>query len=128
MSLLVVNAIGAADRLLVPVVPHYLALEGLVNLTQAMERIREGIGASADLLGIVLTQVDYRSKVTEEIVGMIRGHYGEAVLDTEVRINVRLSEAPSFGLSIFEHDPSSTGAKAYETLTEEILRKARKAE
>ena len=121
LGLLTVNALTTADYFLVPVTPDYLALEGLVNLLEAVERIRAGIGTTAELLGILLTLADYRLNVTEEIIGMIRKHYGRAVFKTEIRGNVRLKEAPSFGKTIFDYDNGSHGADGYRALTKEIL-------
>ena len=126
LSLLPINALLACDQFLVPVTPQYLALEGLVNLLEAMEKIRSGFGMTARCLGLVLTMVDYRPKVTTEIVEMIRDHYQDLVLDTEIRGNVRLSEAPSFGKSIFSYDPKSSGALAYDQLSQEVLHRCRK--
>lgn len=121
LGLLTVNALVAADFFLVPVPPDFLALSGLVNLLEAVERIRAGIGKAAALLGIVLTMADYRLNVTEEIGTMIRRHYGRAVFKTEIRVNVRLKEAPSFGKTIFDYDGGSAGADGYRELTKEIL-------
>ena len=126
LSMVPINALVAADAFLVPVTPQYLALEGLVNLMTATEQLRRGTGAQAALLGLVLTQVDRRPKVTTEIIDLIRGHYGDRVFKTEIPINVRLSEAPSFGRSIFEHDPSSSGADAYKRLATEFAHRCRK--
>jgi chromosome partitioning protein len=108
------------------VTPHYLALEGLINLMEAVERIRQGIGTVAALLGIVLTLVDYRTKVTSEIAELIRSHYGAQVLETEIRVNVRLTEAPSFGQTIFAYDLHSSGAVAYRRLATEVLHRCGK--
>lgn len=127
LSLLPINALVAADTYLVPVTPHYLALEGLVNLMEAVERVRQGMGTASLQLGLVLTMVDYRNRATREIVDIIRGHYKRQVFKTEIRINVRLAEAPSFGKSIFDYAPSSTGAAAYRRLVTEVLRHCRKA-
>lgn len=126
MSLLPINALIAADKFLVPVTPHYLALEGLVNLLGAVDRVHQGFGRGASLLGLVLTMVDYRTKVSSEIVDMIRGHYKSLVFETEIRMNVRLTECPSFGKSIFDYDPKSPGALAYQQLTQEVLQYTRK--
>lgn len=127
LGLLTVNALTAADFFLVPVTPDYLALEGLVNLMQAVDRIRKGIGKVAAPLGILLTLADYRQNVTEEIGRMIRKHYGDLVLRSEIRGNVRLKEAPSFGKTIFDYDRSCTGAEAYRILTREVLRRVKAA-
>jgi len=123
LGLLTVNALTAADFFLVPVTPDYLATEGLVNLMDAVEKVKAGIGKAADLLGIVLTLADRRLNVTEEIGRMIRGYYGRLVFKTEIRGNVRLKEAPSFGKTIFDYDKGSAGAEAYRELTKEVLQR-----
>jgi len=121
LGLLSVNALVASDFFLIPVTPDYLSLEGLINFLDAVERIRAGIGKTGDLLGIVLTLADHRLNVTEEISRMIRRHYGKTVFRTEVRGNVRLKEAPSFGKTIFDYAARSSGAEAYWKLTKEVL-------
>jgi len=127
LGLLTVNALTAADFFLVPLTPDYLALEGLVNLLEAVARIKAGIGKAADLLGIVLTLADARLNVTEEIAGMIRRHYGRLVFKTVIPVNVRLKEAPSFGKTIFEYDAGSSGAGAYRELAKEVLTRIKTA-
>jgi chromosome partitioning protein len=121
LGLLPVNALVAADYFIIPVTPDYLALEGLVNLTEAVERIRAGIGKAAELLGIVLTLADARLNVTQEVGGMIRKHYGKTVFKTVIPGNVKLKEAPSFGRTIYAYAAGSAGAEAYRELTEEAL-------
>ncbi len=123
LSLLPVNALLAADRFLVPVTPQYLALEGLVNLMEAVDKVQQGFGGGASLLGFLLTMVDYRARVTSEIVKILREHYPDQVLKTEVRVNVRLAEAPSFGKTILDYDGRSSGAEAYRKLAREIQQK-----
>jgi len=123
LSLLPLNALIAADTFLVPVIPQYLALEGLATLTEALECIKNGIGCTTDMLGIVLTQVDRRSKSTGEIIDLIRNHYGDKVFKTEVRINTKLAEAPSYGRTIFQHDFNASGAIQYQALADEIVAK-----
>ena len=126
LSMLSVNAMVAADAFIIPTTPEYLALEGLVGLMDAVEKINEGIGDKCSLLGILLTKVDHRRKVTEEIVKVIRSHYRDQVFKAEVGVDVRLIEAPSFGKTIFQYDRRSTGADAYLQLAGEIIRKGRK--
>ena len=126
LGLLTVNALTAADFFIIPLTPDYLSLEGLVNLMDAVERIKAGLGRAADLLGILLTLADYRLNVTEEIGRMIRGYYGRLVFKTEIRGNVRLKEAPSFGKTIFDYDNGSAGAEAYRQLTKEVLKRINK--
>jgi len=127
LGLLTVNALTAADFFIIPLTPDYLSLEGLVNLMDAVEKIRAGIGGRvAAPLGILLTLADYRLNVTEEIGRMIRGYYGRLVFKTEIRGNVRLKEAPSFGKTIFDYDNGSAGAEAYRQLTKEVLKRINK--
>lgn len=125
MSLLPVNALVACDHYLVPVQPHYLALEGLVNLLDAIDRIKAGIGATGSLLGILLTMVDSRAKVTTEISNIIRKQFQSAVFKTEIKTNIKLAEAPSFGKTIFQYDWNCTGAEAYQSLAKEVILRTR---
>jgi len=125
LSLLAVNAMVAADAFIVPTVPEYLALEGLVGLLAAVQKVHEGIGDKCRLLGILLTKVDHRRRVTGEIINVIREHYGDQVFTTEVGVDVRLVEAPSFGKSIFQYDRRSSGADAYLALAGEIIKKGK---
>ncbi len=121
LSLLSLNALTAAAGVIVPVAPEYLALEGLVNVLEAMEQIRASIGLSAEMLGILLTRVDYRTCAAIEIADMVRGRFGAQVFTAEVRGNVALTEAPSFGQTIFEYAPRSRGADDYRAVAQEII-------
>lgn len=121
LSLLPINSIVAADWFLVPVEPHYLSLEGVGSLLDTVEDVRTGIGEAAELLGLVVTRADFRAKATQQVIDLLREEHGEAVFDTVIRGNVRLSEATSFGVSVFEHAPQSTGADGYRSLTDEVL-------
>lgn len=125
LSLLPLNALLASDAYLVPVSPTYLTVEGLLNLTAAVDRLSQGTGQPLTMLGLVLTMVDYRTRATREVIEQIRQHYGRRVFTTEIRVNVRLSEAPSFGQSIFQYDPASTGAAAYKDLAGEIIKRCK---
>jgi chromosome partitioning protein len=124
LSLLTVNALVACDGFLVPVNPHYLALEGLVALTGAVETIRERIGRSGELLGILFTMVDSRPRASAEIREIIREHYGRKVLRAEIPLTTRIAEAPSFWRTIYEHAPRSKGAESYRAAADEIRRRA----
>jgi len=128
LSLLPINALVASEAFLVPVTPQYLAVEGLVNLMDAVARLRIGMGTPVPLLGLLLTLVDYRARATRELVAMIRGQYGDRVFKTEIRVNVRLSEAPSFGQPIFAYAATSAGAEAYRRLVPELLARCRQVE
>ena len=122
LGLLSINALTAADHTIIPTTAQYLALEGLAGMMNAIDKVRSGIDPSVSVLGILLTIVDRRMKSTGAIIDMIRGHYGKQVFRTEIRINVKLAEAPSYGQDIFAFDPSSTGAACYDAWTDEVLR------
>lgn len=115
------NALAAADRFLIPVVPQFLASEGLEHLIATAERIGLRGGQRTTLLGIVLTIVDYRLQTTRRVVDEVRERFGRRVLAVEVRTNVSLAEAPALGQTIFQYKPYATGAKAYKLLAEEVL-------
>jgi chromosome partitioning protein len=121
MSLLPVNALVACDHYIVPVVPHYLSLEGLAALLDSVERIKAGVGVTGSLLGILLTMVDHRAKVTAEISEIIRKQFADVVFKTEIKTNIRLAEAPSFGQTIFQYDWNCPGAENYQALAKEIV-------
>jgi chromosome partitioning protein len=123
-SLLATNALTAADRFIVPVVPHFLSIEGVANLVQAAERLRETQAAKVQPLGILMSIVDYRVRLTRQNVDAVRRRFGGLVFGIEMRINIRLAEAPEYGKTIFEYDPHSTGAKLFELLAEEFLLRA----
>lgn len=120
-SLAPLNALVAADYYLVPVTPHYLAIEGIRNLCASADRLLARLGVPTRLLGIILTMVDYRAKATRENVARLREEFGSSVFDVEIRINIRLAEAPAAGKTIFEFDDASTGADAYRLVADEFL-------
>ena len=125
LGLLTVNAITASDFFMVTVSPEYLGFEGLLSLMDAVALIKEGIGKAGSFLGIVLTMADYRQKVTKDIGEKIRDKFGDLVFKTEIRVNVRLKEAPSLGKSINEYDRKCAGAKAYRNLSREVVKRIR---
>lgn len=121
LSLLPVNALVASDGFIVPVAPQFLAAEGLSNMLGATERLWARCGTRSRLVGLLLTMVDYRLRATHENVEVIRRHFGTQVFAVEIRVNVRLAEAPGCGQPIFAYDPRATGARAYNLLAEEVL-------
>jgi chromosome partitioning protein len=123
LSLLTVNALVAADRFIVPVTPEYLALEGLVNLMTAVDRIRSGLGDVAALLGILFTLVPPGGRAARDVAALVRERFGDRVFETEIRRDVRLAEAPAFGRTIFEHAPNCRGAEGYAALVRETIRR-----
>jgi chromosome partitioning protein len=125
LSLVSVNALVAADNYVLPTVPHYLSLAGIEGLVGTARRLAEKCGVRPELLGIVLTQVDYRTRASRKNVTAIRERYGQSVFAMEIRTNIRLAEAPEKGQTIFQYDPKSSGAKAYRLLAAELLMRAR---
>ena len=125
LSLLTVNALVASDWLLVPVVPQYLALEGMVDLLSTVQEIREGTGRAARLLGFVMTIADYQFSSTAEYAQQLRQipEFGDKVFDVEIGLDIRLAEAPSFGETIYQYAADSEGAKNYAALTQELLKR-----
>ena len=124
VSLLPVNALTAADALLVPIEPQFLALAGVQSMLAAAERVRASYNRRLALLGILLARVDYRTRDTRDNVARIRAEHGPRVMGVEVRINVRLAEAPAAAQTIFQYDPTATGAGAYRLVAEEFLMRA----
>lgn len=115
------NALVAADAFVAPTVPQYLAVEGLENLLRAVDRLGFRHGKPPELLGILPTMVDYRTRASVENIRRIRERFGDRAFAVEIRINTTLSEAPERGLTIFEHDPTATGARAYGLAAEELM-------
>jgi chromosome partitioning protein len=127
LGILTVNGLAACDAAIVPVVPHHLDAAALERFFDGLERLRERLGRPPAILGVLLTMVDHRTKVTDEVVAQIRRQQGSRVFRTEIPINVRLADAPARGRPIFAHEGWSTGALAYSQLGAEVLRRARKA-
>jgi chromosome partitioning protein len=125
LSLLTLNALAASHAYILPVVPHDLSFQALDRFFEGMDSWRKIIHRRPQLLGILLTMVDYRTKVTEEIVRKIRRAYSGEVFRTSIPVNVRLALAPRHGMTIFEFERWSTGAQAYSRLGAEVIRRAR---
>jgi chromosome partitioning protein len=121
LGLLTVNALVAADRVLVPLQAEFFALEGLSALLGTIERVRGGLNPRLALLGIVLTMADRRNRLSEQVGLDVRTVMGDAVLKTVVPRNVRLSEAPSHGLPALIYDSRCAGSEAYVSLARELL-------
>lgn len=121
LTLLPLNALAAADVFVTPVAPHFLAIDALSSMMAAAERTRAHHNRDLALGGILLTMVDYRSRETRRNVDAIRAEYGDGVFGVEVRVNVRLAEAPAAAQTIFEYAPEATGAAAYRLVAEELL-------
>ena len=120
LGLLTVNALVASKAFLVPLQCEYYALEGLSQLLNTASLIRKNFNPSLELEGIILTMFDSRNNLNHQVVSEIRSHFGDKVFQSVIPRNIRLSEAPGHGLSIFEYDTKSAGAIKYESLSKEI--------
>jgi len=123
LSLLTVNALTAADGVLVPIQTEYFALEGLTELLRTVERVRTTFNPLLSVDGIVLTMYDDRTNLARQVTEDIRSHFGEKVFTTVIPRNVRLGEAPSFGKPVLAYDIKSRGAEAYLALAREFARR-----
>jgi chromosome partitioning protein len=121
LSLLTVNALRAADGVLVPLQAEYYALEGLTALLDTIGRVREVLNPDLAVDGLVLTMFDGRNSLARQVQDEVRTHFGAQVFQTVVPRNVRLSESPSHGVPVLLYDPTSRGARAYQALAEELL-------
>jgi len=121
LGLLTVNALTAADAVLVPVQSEYLALEGMSQLVDTIERVREALNPGLEIEGVLMTMYDDRTNLARQVVEEVRGVFGDQVYRTVIPRNVRLGEAPSHGKAIFLYDIRSRGAEAYLSLAQEFL-------
>jgi chromosome partitioning protein len=118
------NCFAAADRLVVPLQCEYYALEGIAMLTRVINQVREnGINPGLDILGVVMTMFDSRTRLGQSVVAEVRQHFGEKVFETVIPRTTRLAEAPSHGKPIMAYDPYSAGAAAYEVLSGEVAQR-----
>ena len=120
LGLLTVNALTAADEVLVPIQCEYYALEGLGQLLRNLRLIRQNVNHDLTLNGIVLTMFDSRTKLAEQVVAEIRSYFGHRVYGSVIPRSVRVSEAPGFGRPVITYDPASRGAQAYRALAQEF--------
>ena len=121
LGLLTINALVAADAIVVPVQCEYYALEGLGQLLRTIDLVRDGLNPDLRIAGVVLTMFDARTRLAEQVVAEVRRHFGDSVYDTVIPRSVRLSEAPGFGRPITRYDPTTRGAVAYRDLAREFV-------
>jgi chromosome partitioning protein len=120
LGLLTINALSAADGILIPVQAEYYAMEGLSQLMATFQRVKQSMNPQLELLGVALTMYDKRTTLSENVMAELQGYFGEKLFKSMVPRNVRLAEAPSFGKTIYEHDRWSKGARAYKQLAKEV--------
>lgn len=126
LNLLTLNAMAAADSVLVPLQCEFFALEGLSQLLETVEQVRRGLNPKLAIQGIVMTMYDGRNNLANQVVQDVRAHLGEKVYETIIPRNVRISEAPSFGKPAILYDLKCAGSQAYLQLASEIIRRERR--
>lgn len=123
LGLLTVNALVASNWLLVPVQAEYYAMEGLGQLMEVFQTVKQNMNPAINLLGVLITMHDSRTSLADQVVKELQQHFGDSVFSTQIPRNVRLAEAPSYGKPISEHDKWSKGARAYKQLSKEVLKR-----
>ena len=126
LGLITLNALAAADSLIIPIQCEYFALEGLGKLLNTIKSVQKIHNKSLDIEGLLLTMFDSRLRLSNQVVEEVQKHFGKMVFKTIIQRNIRLSEAPSFGESIIDYDATSKGAKNYLSLANEIIIKTKK--
>ena len=121
LGVLTLNGISAADAVLIPMQCEYFAMEGLTHLLQTIKRVQKNLNPRLDIGGIFFTMYDPRTRLAQQVVKEVSAYFTSKVFSTIIPRNVRLSEAPSHGLPISKYDPLCSGAKAYKSLTQEVL-------
>ncbi|MGI6578854.1 MAG: ParA family protein [Saccharofermentanales bacterium] len=123
LGLLTVNALTASDSLIIPIQAEYYALEGLSQLLDTVGMLRENLNPELFVLGVLVTMFDTRTQLSHQVINEINNFFSDLVFNTVIPRNVRLSEAPSFGLPIQEHDKWSKGARSYKALAKEVVKR-----
>jgi chromosome partitioning protein len=124
LNLLAVNALTAADAVLIPMQCEYYALEGVSDLVNTIKKIRTHLNPNLEVEGLLRTMFDPRSTLAQQVSAQLKNHFKHKVYDTVIPRNIRLAEAPSYGQPVLEYDASSKGAQAYIALAEEMLKKS----
>jgi chromosome partitioning protein len=121
LGLLTINALMAADKLLIPIQSEFYALEGLSKLLDTMRLVKVRLNQNLEIFGVVLTMYDNRTTLARQVAGEVRDYFGDKVFDTVIPRSVKMAEAPSYGQSILEYASSSKGAIAYRALAKEVI-------
>lgn len=121
LGLLTLNALTAADSVMVPIQCEYYALEGLGQLMNTIELVRKNLNSDLRIEGVLMTMYDARTNLSEQVIDEVKEYFSELVFQTIIPRNVRLSEAPSFGKAILDYSSNSKGAEAYRQLAEEVI-------
>ncbi|MCL6088262.1 MAG: ParA family protein, partial [Actinobacteria bacterium] len=121
LGLLTINALSAADEVIIPIQCEYYALEGLGQLLSTIRLVKDNLNSSLEIAGALMTMYDPRIKLAEQVISEVRKHFSNKVYNTIIPRNVRLSEAPSYGKPILSYDPECKGAQAYKSFTKEVI-------
>lgn len=121
LGLLTINALAAADSVLIPIQCEYYALEGVTKLLESMRMVKERINTGLEVFGVLMTMYDSRTSLSNQVVEEVRGFFGDKMFETLIPRTVRISEAPSFGMSVIEYAPQNKGAQAYLALADEVI-------
>ena len=121
LGLLTINALVAADKLLIPIQCEFYALEGVTKLLDSMKRVKSRLNPSLDIYGVLLTMADNRTTLSRQVSEEVRRYFGKVVFETAIPRTVKLSEAPSFGQPITQYDPMGKGAQSYIKLAKEVI-------
>ena len=124
LGLLTINALAAADSVLIPIQCEYYALEGVTKLLESMRMVKSRINKDLDTYGVLMTMYDSRTSLSNQVVDEVRNYFGDKTFKTLIPRTVKLSEAPSFGMPVINYAPNNKGAKAYRELAKEVIRRA----
>ncbi len=128
LGLLTVNSLLASDGILIPIQAEYYALEGVTQLMSTYEMVKQNFNADLEIFGVLITMFDTRTQLSHQVAAEIKNYFDTLVFDTVIPRNVRLSEAPSFGVPIQEHDKWSKGARSYKALAKEVINRVKNRE
>lgn len=123
LGLLTVNALVAADKLLIPIQCEFYALEGVTKLLDSMKRVKSRLNPSLDIFGVLLTMYDGRTTLSKQVASEVQSYFGKTAFETFIPRTVKLSEAPSYGMPITQYDPSGKGAQSYSSLAKEVIQR-----
>ena len=126
LGLITVNALTASDSVIIPVQCEFFALEGIAKLLNTIKIIKSKLNPSLKIEGFLLTMFDNRLRLSNQVYEEVKRHFGDLVFNTVISRNVRLSEAPSHGLSVLDYDPHSKGAQNYVSLAKEVIKRSNK--
>ena len=124
LGILTINALVACDSLIIPIQCEFYALEGVTKLLESMKLVKSRLNPKLDIFGILMTMFDTRTSLSKQVVEEVQNYFGDKMFETKIPRNVRVSEAPSFGMSVLEYDTNSRGAQAYRELAKEVIKRA----